>query len=457
MPLIPNVPFADGTPYTAEIAYLAFNQVFDDNTGYLGHKPRVVDTDLSNTAGQLKDRVDQATNSLVVTVFSGLTLAYRAGSVLLPTGVTVTIAAGQIVAPNNATSYVYVDTTGIVAVTTTLPVFRALMAVVTTVSGTVTSLVDNRQVSIQPVAPIAQAIKVFGGTNTTNKTAVNAEVFSSGTYYYKDFTVPSGVTITVDKLAKFYCSGNVLIQGTVNVSTWSNGARSIVAVTTGIGISGGTSGGSPGSGAPNNSYPWGALPYGSGGSHGYALGSPANTTTATASITFSSAGYGGGGLQIEAAGTISVTGTISVKGGDAEQPVIETGFARVSGNGGGSGGLCYLASLKSVTLAASAVIDGRGGNGSNAVRNLTGGETSGVNGGSGGGGGYIVLASPSINTTGSTLLLTGGAIGTSAGATGTIGGGFGAGYGGNGGGNSGGTNLPGSVGQLVLLNFIPVA
>lgn len=449
MPTYPATPFAAGDEFSAELAYLAFNQVFDDQTQYLGHRPRIADTDLSNAAGQIKQRVAAIESAFNVTVSSGRTLLYQSGVVRLPDGSNLSVASGLVTAPDNSTNFVYINQVGSIVCDSNPPAIRVLLARVVTVSGQVSTLEDLRHPALRIIEPIVSSIKVFGGSNATDKVCTANEVLDQGFYYFRDFTVPTGITVTVDKWAKFFCSGKVDIQGTINVSTMTSGATQYATgVSSTQGNIGGLSGGGigagsgSGTGSGGSAYPYAAQPYGSGGGLGFA-----NTTT-SGNVTFGTAGKGGGGIWIEAAGVVSVSGSIFATGGNGNVGTINSGSANLSGSGGGSGGLVFLSSLKSATVTATATIDVRGGSGATAVSNISG---QGANGGSGGGGGQVVLVSPTNNTTGATILLTGGSVGANAGTAPNLGGGGGGGFGGQ-----GGQQAAGSVGKLVVRPFVPI-
>ena len=169
-----------------------------------------------------------------------------------------------------------------------------------------------------------------------------------------------------------------------------------------------------GLGSTGNAYPWGAQPYGSGGSGG-TMFSDISSWAASAP-----GGAGGGCLWLEAAGSISLTGTILVKGSPGGQggtyanslgqPTLGAGGARagVTGSGGGSGGLCLLSSLTSIAVASTGTIDVSGGVGGNGFTYPSGAFYAIANGGYGGTGGYVVLMAPNVNTTGASINLNGG-------------------------------------------------
>ncbi|MBY0548732.1 MAG: hypothetical protein K2W95_15790 [Candidatus Obscuribacterales bacterium] len=107
-------------------------------------------------------------------------------------------------------------------------------------------------------------------------------------------------------------------------------------------------------------------------------------------------GKGGGCATFVSVGTLTIAGTLNVKGDNAA-----AGTGTNGGAGGGSGGEAELISLTSIVQ--SGTINVAGGNGSN-------GSSGG--GGGGGAGGRVYRWAPSINTTGATTTLTGGSAGT---------------------------------------------
>lgn len=458
MALLPNTPFTEGQVWSPELAYESFQApYFDDQPQYLGHRQRILDTELSNTAGQLKQRFNAAEQALLVSVNSGLVLSYQSGQVMLPGGVLMSIASGLVSAPDNATSYVYVDELGVVKCGLTPSVINLLLAQVVTVGGQVSSLQDWRKLTVKRIQPRPDAIKVFGGTNTTDLVATQGQIFPDGSYQYRDFTVPTGVTITVDRFARFHCSGKVTIDGTIIVTPMSAGATGYGTRVYGYqwnvgGYSG--SGAGAGSGAPalvlsgdsGNPYSYAAQPYGSGGGLGFAT--VRTSPTDFIEFGFGPGGAGGGGLVIEAYRDILVRGVINAKGSNASpwEININGNNGSISGSGGGSGGLILLSSLVAVNIVAGATLNVKGGDGAAGWR-------SGAGGG-GGGGGQIVLMSPTNNTTGATLTLSGGLEGTGGVATlpYDISGGGGGGFGGAGGRSNG---AAAGAGKLILRNFIP--
>ncbi len=167
MPLQPNIPFSDGDNFTPDLAYAAFNSpVFDDQPQYLGHRQKIVDGELSETAGQIKGRVAFLESSLKVSQEgTGLTIRYASGTIQLSDNTVVSIVSGVIGVPNNTISYVFVNIAGAVVVDIRLPVVSIPLARVTTSNSVITSIEDFRHPNQKQIRPAAFAVKTFGGCN----------------------------------------------------------------------------------------------------------------------------------------------------------------------------------------------------------------------------------------------------------------------------------------------------
>ncbi|BAZ39388.1 hypothetical protein NIES4101_53410 [Calothrix sp. NIES-4101] len=428
--------FTNGTAVTPEFLNAINNPVFDD-ADFDGHFPRITDADLSSSPGNVKPEWQAFRDTLKVSAGTGLSASYLGGAIILPSGETSTIAPATVSLTNNATNYVYVRSTGVVEVGLFLPSRCIPLAKIVTVAGAISGAV----IDLRPrfaITPLANAIKVFGGSGDEGdyNLASGSATLDRGFYYYRNFTVAAGATLTISPFARIFCSGTVSIAGTVNISQFSSGGTSFS--TQVIGNIGGLPGSGPGGGSGSSptggqAYNYAATPYGSGGGSGFL-----SITSGSGAI--APGGRGNGGIWIEAAGAVSVSGAINARGENGGVGSV-SGVGSSSGGGGGSGGLVLISSLTSITLTGAASIDVRGGNGGNGVGN--------GDGGGGGGGGQVVLISPTITTT-ATIQLTGGSKGTTAG-TGSVGGGSGGGFGGAGGGQSAGSN-----GQLITRNILPV-
>lgn len=457
MPLLPKVPFVSGSVYTPEVATEMTGITFDDQPQYYGHFNKILDVDLSDAPGALKARVASNDLNLKVTAGAGLNAIYTSG--LAVYGIqSFTITGSSLALAASTTNYIFVGIDGVVRATATQPpIVRSLLAVVTTNATGVVSVNDQRKgYKLESIEPLASTVKNFGGRGDsgafvgTNVTPA----LEDGEYYFTDFTVPTGVTITVSKLAKIYCTGNVNIAGTINVTTASLGGSPFIAGFNGSYYSGqglvGSGAGSAGGEVPGSTYSYLLSPVGSGGSSGGYI------IVGNYTVTTKQGGDGGGCVWIEAAGSITVTGNINANGIGG----LDAGFLGNTTNGfvlgaasGGSGGLVLLRSLSSLVI--SGVLSVRGGNGGVGLINA---NSWGAESGCGGGGGRIILSSPSINTTGSTLNLQGGLAGNNnaSGATSVVLNGNGGSFGGVGGSASSAIGQPGGIGLLTTRLVSPV-
>ncbi|ALF55609.1 hypothetical protein ACX27_26650 [Nostoc piscinale CENA21] len=145
--------YQNGDVLTAE-AVNAIGFPIPDGEDFIGRGPKVIDDYLDDAPTQIKSRFYGFYDRLRVSHNAGLTLNYIGGSVLLSTGVVVAITAGTITVPNNATSYIFVNSAGAIATAPTLPNESFPMAVVTTAGGTLSgSVVDLRDKLIDRVQP----------------------------------------------------------------------------------------------------------------------------------------------------------------------------------------------------------------------------------------------------------------------------------------------------------------
>lgn len=435
--------FSAGTPVSAAFLNSINNPVFADPADNDGEIPLINNDDLATGSGTVKGDFYGFFDQLKATAGTGLSVNYTSGAVLI-NGAIATVSAAAISVPDDSTVILYVTTAGTVAqaISALVPVAAYRFAQVVSISGEIDTITDLR--SRFALLPKSGAIRVFGGGGDEgDKVVSGAETFDLGEYYFKNFTVEAAGVLTISSGARIYVSGICTIAGTITVTAAAGGG----------GRAGGTGtagnfGGFSGTGFGAGRGPQGGEPYnyvlsgvGSGGASGFVLPSSGNSADCA------SGGSGGGGITIDCAGPLSVISGASIlaKGSNGGSPGAIVGTPNASGGGGGSGGLILLKSLISVTVAGT--LDVRGGNGGAA-------NTGNAYGGGAGGGGRVVILSPSINTTGSTILLAAGTNGANIGTPGT-GSGGGGGYGGRGA-TSGSAPTPAAVGILTTRNVIPV-
>lgn len=411
----PNVPFADGQAFTPELAYEAFySPKFTGQTHLLGHRAKLLNSELDPN-GILLD-VNTLQNGLKCSISNGLVVAYTAGVFLTATGTLQTVAAGQVVVPDNKTSFIYLTATGTIVASPQRDVLRVTLAQVVASGGSITSLTDYRHPATLRIQPPAYVLRSFGGQSTTPKVCTQGETLR-GVIECSTFTVPAGISVTVDKYCKVVASGDVTIYGTVTVSQQAPGAP-----TTQYGLLtvGGYMGYLAGQGLGNNGdpYNYSQQAYGSGGGIGYIYNRPGNATNSWGYLI--KGGDGGGTFWVEAAGNITVysSATIAAIGSNGATPGSLDGTTTyqclATGSGGGSGGCIGLVSAGLVTVQAGATIDVRGGNGGNGYIHTPGYPSAlYAAGGRGGSGGYLVtIGQQGVNTSGFTFLNAGGAMGS---------------------------------------------
>lgn len=489
---MPRTIFTPGSRVTA--AFLnAVNQPVFDGTDGDGRRAKVSDVELSDTG--VKRAVYDFLNGLMVTLVSGTTVNVTAGQFQLAGGTPITFASANLTLPADGVHFIFFNTSGTLSNSTVRPPVGLTIAQATTSAGTlnVNSIIDLRPRFTISNSPLLT--RVFGGqgsekalivkaTGTAGWDAGNTTYTAIGTtlapyditgeHWYSSLTVEPSAVVQILQGATLYVAGNVLINGTINVTeAVSGGGRfggsvlcpSDYPSSNGQGL-GGASGHNPSSAAPTYSYS--VSPVGSGGASSYLKTRlKAGATVSDISefiLTTGEGGRGGGSLIIEAGGSILVNGIIRANGGNATTPVYTSGllanqFFLCSGAGGGSGGTVWLKSAVSVTLSGSSQFEVRGGTGGTG---LTGGNVSTTyktNPGGGGGGGQVIVTSPIINTTGfdisgSTNVKRDG--GLKGGVSGTGTNSLAGSSGGSNGGSGGVSDTNGSIGKLFLLTFTPV-
>ncbi len=408
---------------------------------------QLTNNSLSRASGNILPEWEAFRDALKVSPGTGLSVAYAGGAIKLPDGAIATIAPSTIAVPNNATSTVYVQENGTVAVSTDPPPMTIPLALVTTVAGTVTGVVDLR--TPYQLFPRAETVKILGGFSTTDFVLSGNATFSLGEYLFRNFTIEATGVLTVDKFVTVYCT-DAVINGSIIVTQSFKGiggnTRTIYGsggFATGIGI-GASSGSSPGT-----TYNYRVSSSGSSGSEGAVEG------VSYIFCTSSKGGDGGGAIIIEASRSITINGQITAIGGSGVIGDVLSSAVALSGGGGGSGGSIILKSKK-ITFASTATLSVLGGNGAPGISTH---PTSGARGGGGGGGGVIVLIAPTITKNSANFILSGGSPGADNNPSSSpppLGGAAGAGFGGIGGTGGNAPGGTGGVGLLLERTFLPV-
>lgn len=446
---MPKINFTPGTRVTAAWLNAIQNLVFDD-LAVDGHYPRLTDDALSNAAGSIKPQWYGFRDSLAVTAGSGLSVNYGAGTVTLPDGSLTSIPSGSLSLPNNATSYVYVTSTGTVASSLTYPPLSVPLAKVTTLAGAISGSIQDLRPRYR-VQPRPDLLKVFGGLGTDGAYSLTSGTASlNGTKSYTSFYVAAGATLTIPEFTVLRCTGDVVIDGTIVVTPSIRGGQrhigsypaAVLPSYVGAGLASAAGVNEVGA----NTYSYLTSQLGSGGANGYA------TTSGSAAFIGTRGGNGGGGLVIEAQGEIIIRGSITANGQDGEGILNVTAYpsgvppANLSvctGGGGGSGGCIWLKSMKRIFGYSGSSLSVKGGAGG------AGYPSSGSCTAGGGGGGYVVAESPDTNLTSTTITLTGGASTIPMTGLGSV---PGASYGGQG----GGAGQAGGSGQLIVRQALPL-
>lgn len=444
--------FANGTVVTAAFLNAINNPVFVDTADDDGEIPKITNNNLSTANGQLLPEWQTFRDMLKVSQATSTSISYTAGVVTLANGTQQSINAGTLTSIT-VSSYILVREDGTVGsglVSDGYPSVGVVLAKATASNGVITEITDLRPRF--SIGPTGERIRLFGGNGGLNGssdfTSTNGGQLNDGLYYFRNFTVSTGHTITIGQFARIYCSGTFTVQSgaTITVTTALIHPSARVGLLSNLRYSmeGGVFG-------PNNNYSPHQFPIG-------ATGSSGGARTADGVLTnVSHGGPGGGAIWVEANRAISVSGTITAIGGNGSGPNTPTGEYISGGGGGGSGGAIMLTSLASITIASTGILSVAGGNGSNGSRAII--TNSRGYGGSGGGGGWVWLTAPTVTTTGSTIILGGGTPGTTASngsASFTEAGGYGGCFGGDGGYTSGDGGT-GSPGQLITRTYKAVA
>jgi hypothetical protein len=239
-----------------------------------------------------------------------------------------------------------------------------------------------------------------GAFNPTTNTTVTLP--ANGVFNFTTVMIPSGVTVRFARNAAntpvtLLATGNVIVAGTIDVGGGSGGGASggtFLGSNAGIGGAGGFDGGSGSNAIASSVGGTGLGPGGGGAGTGAGFATSGGVITPTgspgapygnaellpliggsgggggsASLGSTSAGGGGGGgaILIASSGTITLTGTISARGGN--------GGGGNNPGGGGSGGAIRL--IATTITGANGALDVRGGSGNSGIGIGSGGGSMG--------------------------------------------------------------------------------
>lgn len=466
---MPKTIFAPLVTVTSDFLNKINNPTFGtlDEDGYI---PLITDDDMDPNPGNILGDWKLFDESFQVTPDAGTSVVVKGGTYTLPSWEPLVLADTTYTLPDNQTSYLYIEATGLLADSAVKPSAGLPLAKVTTLGGTVTSVIDTRPRF--PYTPRSGLIKSLGGAGGEGGVTISVLTDITGDRYYDSFTLNAGVTATVQGYCYMRVCGPVNILGEISVEPLTPGGPGYIGAIAcpgqipclpGQGLGGGT--GFYGV-QPNTYGYWEG--HGSGGASGFVRGSiqnPGGTypsdTGFNNSIVIPSGGKGGGMLIIEASGPINISGgIITASGGSAEdatQPTTSLNqYIIVSGAGGGSGGLIWLISSESITITdpSSLSVSGGAGGAGNITSNRI--DDFVAKGGGGGSGGHIVLQAPLVDPGLSTLAIDGGIGGVDVGGTNnqfaTLEGGGGGSFGGLG----GFAGDPGASGSLTTItDYIP--
>jgi hypothetical protein len=302
---------------------------------------------------------------------------------------------------NVAAAKFEVNTTG------TAPADSVKIATAITSGAAVTSTADKRV--FEPFAPSLSRGPADTGTGSTAAHEYDVTISSnqnlSGIHFYRNFTLNSGVTITVPAggfRLVIIASESITINGTINAA----GAGQ-------AGAPGNSSGGAATAAADGTDQPGGGGASSTAGGNGTQVSGAAALQSLMAGLFGQVAGGGGGGGSGGDGGVTSPGGagggarstdrTLLAAGGTAG--AAGCGSASVAAGGAGGGSIVLIA--PQINLAATAVLNTSGNNGS----------VNGIGPGSGGGGaGNILMASRTYTDNGATFTQNGG-VGANGGAS----------------------------------------
>lgn len=211
--------FGYGTPIEPEflnaVAYPKITGLPED-----GHLDLLTNDDFLNQPGTIVYDFYKNIDRLKASRFgvSGLSITIQGCSILGSLGELIIVPTTTVNVPDNTISWVWIDNAGAVQVTTFNPPSGIRSARVTTGSGTITQIMDLRYDYLW--IPNPATLAVFGGNSTTDYTVPATGVtVLSGVINCRNFTVPLGATVEVDRTLTIRASGVTTIAGTIRTRT----------------------------------------------------------------------------------------------------------------------------------------------------------------------------------------------------------------------------------------------
>lgn len=126
-----------------------------DGQDLYGHGPKIIDDWLNDAPDQIKARFYDWYNRIQLAIAANRILTYTGATIVLANGSRVALAAGQITLPANATVYVYVSGTGVIAQASALPSSGILLGLAVTDANAIASLVDLRSQVVEQVRSLS--------------------------------------------------------------------------------------------------------------------------------------------------------------------------------------------------------------------------------------------------------------------------------------------------------------
>ncbi len=219
---MPRTNFTTSTPITSEflnkVARPRISTVDDD-----GAISPLTNADLDNSPGSLLFDFYSLASALQVVQGNagGLSITVKGGTVRRTDGTSLRISDTTLSVPNNAVSFVWVDSVGTIQVTPNRPNIGAVLATITTVNGSITNIADDR-VNIE-VRPRTTIIGVFGGQSTEDYIIpANTTQVLTGSIECRNFILPASSSIQVRENLTIRASGDVNIFGNITSFYASN-------------------------------------------------------------------------------------------------------------------------------------------------------------------------------------------------------------------------------------------